>query len=87
MGSMQQALAGMIVGTALGGVAIADDHKHPIDKCPPGSHTVTIEKSTNIEAKPGGVGGGHTSTEKREVCRDDADSRANKSADRKSSEL
>ena len=63
-------IAGSLIATALAAFATADDHKHPNDKCPPGRHTVTIERSTDVDVKPGGVGGGHTLTEKREVCRD-----------------
>jgi hypothetical protein len=64
------AVTALVLGSQ---VVLADDHKHPNDKCPPGTHTTTVEKSTTAEAKPGGVGLGSTVTEKREVCRDNKD--------------
>ncbi len=65
--------------------ALADDHKHPTDKCPPGQHTVNIEHSTKSGGSLSGTGnagvasgtasGNHerTTTERREVCRDNKD--------------
>ena len=71
------------------GAALADDHKHPDDKCPKGTHEVVKETKTSVGGKAevgGGVNigvgkaegsvGGHvekTITEREKVCRDNKD--------------
>ena len=45
------------------------DRKPLTDKCPTGYHSIQIEQTKSAEAKPGGIGGGMSRTEKFEVCR------------------
>ena len=70
----------IVVGIVLGAsAAIGSDHKHPTDRCPPGTHTVTIQTAKNAEAKPGGIGGGVTVTHTHKVCRDNSANKVNES--------
>ncbi len=78
-------LAALAALALFGSTAIADDHKHPADKCPAGTHRVDRETKSsgggggniggNIGVIRGGLNGGgkRSVTERTTVCRDNKD--------------
>jgi hypothetical protein len=79
---VRRAIASLSLAVVCVGYVSAADHKHPEDKCPTGTHSVTVTKTTtttgsaNIGGSAKVVSGGasisreRTTTESHQVCRD-----------------